>query len=84
MLKTVEGIYRQGKIQLVELPLDIQDDTRVIVTFLAPKLIDLMALGVDEDQSGDLRARLQTFVEDWERPEMDVYDHIPWITCPAH
>jgi hypothetical protein len=74
MLKTVEGIYRQGKIQLIELPLDIQDNTRVIVTFLAPKLIDLTALGVDEDQARDLRARLQTFIEDWERPEMDAYD----------
>ncbi len=74
MLKTVEGIYRQGKIQLVELPLDIQDDTHVIVTFMVPKLIDLTSLGVDEDQTADLRARLQTFVEDWERPEMDVYD----------
>ena len=74
MLKTVEGIYRQGKIQLVELPLDIQDNTRVIVTFLVPKLIDLTALGVDEDQARDLRARLQTFIADWERPEMDVYD----------
>ncbi len=39
-----------------------------------PRPIDLWAYGIDETQAADLRARLATFVEDWERPEMDVYD----------
>lgn len=30
--------------------------------------------GIDEEQARSLRARLQTFREDWERPEMGVYD----------
>ena len=34
MLKSVEGVYRDGKIELTELPGDVQDETRVIVTFL--------------------------------------------------
>ena len=33
MLKSVEGIYQNGRIELAELPGDVQE-TRVIVTFL--------------------------------------------------
>jgi hypothetical protein len=36
MLKSVEGIYREGKIELLERPGDIKE-TRVIVTFLPPR-----------------------------------------------
>jgi hypothetical protein len=36
--------------------------------------IDLHSLGIDKTQVADLRARLRAFAEDWERPEMDVYD----------
>jgi hypothetical protein len=74
MLKTIEGVFRQGKIELQETPEDVRDSTPVVVTFLESRPIDLRALGVDENQAADLRARLATFVEDWERPEMDAYD----------
>ncbi|MEI9864861.1 MAG: hypothetical protein WDN00_09970 [Limisphaerales bacterium] len=30
--------------------------------------------GIDEVQSADLRSRLKTFAEDWERPEAAIYD----------
>jgi hypothetical protein len=30
--------------------------------------------GISREQAADLRARLSTFAEDWERPEMDIYD----------
>ena len=33
MLKSVEGIYQNGRIELTELPEDVQE-ARVIVTFL--------------------------------------------------
>jgi glucan biosynthesis protein len=36
MLKSVEGVYKHGKIELVELPLDVSE-SRVIVTFLEPE-----------------------------------------------
>ena len=36
MLKTVEGIYQNGQIQLTELPQDVSNDTQVLVTFLEP------------------------------------------------
>jgi hypothetical protein len=74
MLKTIEGVFREGKIELRETPEDVRDSTPVVVTFLESRPIDLRTLGVDENQAADLRARLATFAEDWERPEMDGYD----------
>lgn len=61
MLTSVEGVYRHGKIELGKLPTHVRDETRVIVTFLEPGPIDL-------------RARLASFAEEWDSPEMDVYD----------
>jgi hypothetical protein len=75
MLKSIEGIYRKGKIELAEVPLSIGDETRVIVTFLEKSGIDLRTRGIDEQQAADLRARLAMFSEDWDSPEMSVYDN---------
>lgn len=36
--------------------------------------IDLAARGIEEQQAADLRHRLGTFAEDWDRPEAGVYD----------
>jgi hypothetical protein len=45
------------------------------VTFLSGgKRIDLAERGIDDGQAADLRHRLQAFAEDWDRPEMEVYD----------
>ena len=74
MLKSVEGIYRQGKIELVEPPADVRDETRVIVTFLGSSHVDLQARGIGPEQAGKLRDRLKVFAEDWDSPEMDIYD----------
>ena len=59
----------------METPGDVREETRVIVTFLAPGHIDLRARGIGEAQAADLRARLATFTEDWDSPEMDIYDN---------
>jgi hypothetical protein len=59
---------------LVEPPGDVGDETRVIVTFLEHKLIDLRTRGIDQAQAAELRARLATFAEDWDSPETDIYD----------
>ena len=74
MLRSVEGVYRDGKIELAELPGDVRDETRVIVTFLDSGHVDLRARGIDEAHAAELRARLATFAEDWDSPEMDLYD----------
>jgi hypothetical protein len=40
MLKTVEGIYQNGQIELTELPQNVSDHTQVFITFLNPAKID--------------------------------------------
>ncbi|BDI16791.1 hypothetical protein ANSO36C_25930 [Nostoc cf. commune SO-36] len=40
MIRTIEGIYQDGQIQLTELPQDISDRSQVLVTFLNPSKID--------------------------------------------
>jgi len=75
MLTAIQGIYRNGEIQLTEVPRNVYDDTPVIVTFLTSGSIDLSARGIDEAQAADLRARLTTFAEEWDSPEMDIYDN---------
>lgn len=71
---TVEGIYKNGKVELSDAPPADISEARVIVTFLEPEEIDLKARGISEEQAAALRAGLSTFAGDWERPEMDAYD----------
>ena len=75
MLKSVEGVYRNGKIELTELPGEVRDDTRVIVTFLETSDIDLQERGIDEAQAAALRAQLGSFAEEWDSPNMALYDN---------
>lgn len=75
MLKSVAGIYREGKIELLESP-PANVEGKVIVTFLNPNSVDLADKGIDDRQAADLRQRLRAFTEDWDRPEMDVYDAV--------
>ena len=39
--------------------------------------VDLRGRGISEAQAADLRARLKTFAEDWDRPEAAIYDEDP-------
>lgn len=73
--KSVEGVYRDGKVELAELPENVPDETKVIVTFLAEPSFSLAERGIGEAQAAELRARLQTFSEDWDRPEMEIYNN---------
>ena len=41
------------------------------------RVVDLRDRGIGEAQAGDLRARLKTFANDWERPEAAIYDEDP-------
>lgn len=76
MHKAIEGIYRNGKVELLESP-PSSGESRVLVTFLpGNRHVNLRQAGMDENQATDLRGRLQAFAEDWGRPEMDVYDDL--------
>jgi hypothetical protein len=73
---TVQGTYKDGKVELAEKPAQV-NQSRVLVTFLDSAGVDLRARGADEPQAAELRARLKTFAEDWERSEADIYDQDP-------
>lgn len=76
MMKAIEGVFRDGKVELLEPPPQTEE-SRVLVTFLPTrKEVDLGVRGIDESHAKDLRSRLRSFAEDWERPEMDVYDEL--------
>ena len=44
MLKTVEGIYRDGRIELVNLPENVGDRSSVLITFLDAGIVDPVQL----------------------------------------
>jgi len=69
---TVEGIYQNGKIELLESISEI-NSSKVLVTFLDDSDIDLRTLGIDEDAATELRDKFASF-EDWNDPEMDLYN----------
>ncbi len=74
MHKAIEGIFLDGKVELLEPP-PHTGESRVLVTFQPlPSRIDLAASGVNAAEAADLRGRLSTFAEDWDRSEMDIYD----------
>lgn len=75
MLTSVEGVYRNGRVELVESPSEIPEGTWVIVTFVRSDDIDLKSQGIDTEQAKSLRASLETFSEDWDSPEMSIYDN---------
>jgi hypothetical protein len=74
MLPSIQGVYRDGKIELDEHPANVPQETRVIVTFLADGSVDLRSAGINAAQAAELRARLAAF-EDWDSPEMAIYDN---------
>lgn len=74
MLTSVEGIYRNGRVELLESPNDVLEGTRVIVTFGSSNTINLSSQGIDKVQAEVLRTSLGTFAEDWNNSQMSIYD----------
>ena len=70
---TIEGTYKNGQIVLAETPAEVSE-SKVLVTFIETKEINLKERGIGETQAAELRGKLNTIAEDWNRPEMDVYD----------
>ncbi len=73
MLTSVRGIYRKGQIEFREKPKNIEEEMSVIITFISPS-IDLHERGIDKKQVQLLREQLSAFADDWDSPEMSVYD----------
>lgn len=78
MFITVTGVYRNGRVELLEVPAALAADEnaerQVLVTFLSPPAIDLPARGITEAQAAELRTCLAPFAEDWNDTAMDLYD----------
>lgn len=73
---SLDGIYRNGKVELVD-PVPEGIGGRVIVTFVGdPAEVRLEERGISREQAAQLRQRLSAFAEDWQRPEMDAYDAV--------
>ena len=72
-MQTVEGIYKNGQIILTEIPAETTE-SKVPVTFLNTRQIDLKERGISKEEAVALRGKFDTIAEDWERPEMDIYD----------
>ena len=75
MLTSVKGIYRGGRVELTEHPAHVRDETQVIVTFVETGEVDLRTRGISEAEAAELRDRLAPFAEDWNSPEMEIYDN---------
>ena len=72
MIQTVEGIFRDGRVELLETPHDIRE-SRVLVTFLpAPPSSEESMLTLEE--AAELRGKLAAWEEDWSAPGMEAYD----------
>jgi hypothetical protein len=75
MLTSVEGVYRNGRIELIESPSEVPEGTLAIVTFVRANDVDLQSQGIDREQAEYLRNSLATFAEDWDSSEMSIYDN---------
>ena len=74
-MTSVEGTYRNGRVELTEQPTDVHEGTRVIVTFIRSISFDLASQGINEAQAEILRSHLTTFADDWDSQEMSIYDN---------
>jgi hypothetical protein len=73
MIQTVEGIFRNGKVELLEEPQNI-GEARVIVTFLPGPPGSAAGSSFTPEEIADLRGKLEAWEEDWNAPGMEAYD----------
>ncbi|GFE71445.1 hypothetical protein [Chroococcus sp. FPU101] len=75
MLTSIEGIYKNGRIELAEQPNDVLEGTKVIVTFIRSNEIDLASHQINPAEAEVLKTSLTTFADDWNSDEMSIYDN---------
>ena len=69
---TVEGIYKDGKIELLK-TVSEGKQSKVLITFLESSDVNLRTLGISKEEASELREKFATF-EDWNDPALDVYN----------
>lgn len=75
MVKCVEGTFRDGKVELLEIPEDVRQ-ARVIVAFLPSGVGEERGPDLTPQELAELRWRLSAWEEDWNAPGMEVYDDL--------
>ncbi len=73
MIQAIEGIFRNGRIELSHAP-ENTDDARVIVTFLPEPSTLANDPKFTAEEAADLRGKLAAWEEDWNAPGMEAYD----------
>jgi hypothetical protein len=72
MIQSVEGVFRNGKVELLEEPVDV-GEARVIVTFLPDASGPAGGPSFTREEVADLRGKLAAWEEDWNAPGMEQY-----------
>jgi hypothetical protein len=80
MIQTVEGIFRNGKVELLENPSNVHE-ARVIVTFLPASMGPEGGPSFTPEEVEDLRGKLAAWEEDWNAPGMEAYDDYETRRC---
>ncbi len=80
MIQTVEGVFRNGKVELLEEPENVQE-SRVIVTFLPAATGPEGGPTFTSEEVDDLRGKLAAWDEDWNAPGMEAYDDYETRRC---
>src|SRR5262245_43997810 len=73
MIQTIEGIFRNGKVELSELPANV-NEARVIVTFLPSEFGPPDGPSFTTEELTELRGKLEAWEADWNAPGMEAYD----------
>ena len=73
MTAMVAGVYKAGKVELLEEPHNIAE-ARVIVTFLPVVAGPEGGPSFTPEEVADLRGKLAAWEDDWNAPGMEAYD----------
>jgi hypothetical protein len=83
MLKTVEGIYQDGRIELSSLPENVSDRSSVLIMFLDGKMVDPVQLRRLIEQLETMESQVQTirqhdaFLNSYAPEDEGLYDDYP-------
>ena len=75
MLKTMDGLFHNGKIEFSDIHFNIPNNSKVVVTVLEDDSINLNDRGINKSDAVELRSKLASFSCDWDSPEMDIYNN---------
>lgn len=74
MQTTAHGIFRNGRIEFPEAPDGVPDETPAVVTFAIKEAGELEQRGITPEQAAAFRLALGAGMDDWDSPEMDIYN----------